>query len=124
MVEVKRGMSTKEFRKILAIVSGWSIFILECADGSLFSGMARSVTREIATINTVKSGIYFSTHPDRLPVKLIYEEAHLCFPEAYVKFRYLRDMNKTMKKRLMRKKTWPIAGPYKAYFLENKLDIK
>ena len=85
--------------------------------------MTRNIKKELAEIRTLRKGLYFGTHPERFPVEEVYKETGLCFEEAYVKFKYLRTMNKTMKKRLVRKKSWPISGPYKEYLMMNNIEI-
>ena len=50
----------------------WQVYIVECADGSLYTGIARNVTERIAVHNAGQGAKYTRS---RLPVKLVYEEA-------------------------------------------------
>ena len=48
-------------------------YIVECADGSLYTGWTNDVEKRLATHNAGKGAKY--TRP-RLPVKLVYVEQH------------------------------------------------
>ena len=50
----------------------WFVYMVECADGSLYTGIARDVVRRIATHNSGKGAKYTAT---RTPVKLVWQEA-------------------------------------------------
>lgn len=48
------------------------MYVVECADGSLYTGYTTDVTKRIQTHNAGKGAKYTR---NRLPVKLIYQEA-------------------------------------------------
>ena len=48
------------------------MYVIECADGSLYTGYTTDVTKRIQTHNAGKGAKYTR---NRLPVKLIYQEA-------------------------------------------------
>ncbi|MGI9308783.1 MAG: GIY-YIG nuclease family protein [Gammaproteobacteria bacterium] len=50
----------------------WYVYIIRCADDSLYTGIARNLDDRIATHNSGKGGAYTRS---RLPVKLVYSEA-------------------------------------------------
>jgi len=95
---------------------GWYLFIFECADGTYYSGFCQDVDRKEREINS-GVGIYFSKHPERLPVKLVFEDQCLVFQEAYAKSRYLKEMNRKLKKKLILDKKWPVGGAWEKFLL-------
>ncbi len=50
----------------------WQVYILECADGSLYTGIARDVEARIAAHNNGTGAKYTR---GRGPVKLLYQES-------------------------------------------------
>ena len=53
------------------ISDGWQVYILECADGSLYTGIARNLDARIAAHNNGTGAKYTR---GRGPVKLLYQE--------------------------------------------------
>jgi putative endonuclease len=98
---------------------GWILYIVECADKTLFTGMTRDLTKALVEINVLKKRRYFNGHPERIPVKVVFQENNVPFREAYSKFSYLRKMNRYLKNKLIRTKKWPVGGPWKEYMAEN-----
>lgn len=49
----------------------WHVYILRCADGTLYTGIATDVAARLATHNTGKGAKYTR---GRLPVELVYQE--------------------------------------------------
>lgn len=95
---------------------GWTFFFVECADGKFFAGFGRNLEHSLKKISD-GFGYYFSTHPERLPVKLIFKEEQLSFREAYAKFLYAKKFNRPKKIKLMETKKWPYGGPLKKFLL-------
>ena len=95
---------------------GWTLYIVRCGDDSLFSGICRSwkLDDSVAEINGGK-GYYFSTHPERLPVKVVFLEEERPFKEVYMKLQYLKKMNKPMKEKIVETKKWPLGRPIKNF---------
>jgi predicted GIY-YIG superfamily endonuclease len=54
------------------VVSQWWVYIVECRDGSLYTGTALDVIRRVALHNAGKGAKYTRA---RGPVKLVYREA-------------------------------------------------
>ena len=55
------------------------MYVVECADGSLYTGYTTDVERRLKTHNAGKGAKYTRA---RLPVKLLYSEAFASKPEA------------------------------------------
>jgi putative endonuclease len=53
-------------------MSKWHVYILECADGTLYTGVATDVAARVATHNAGKGAKYTR---GRLPVCLVYQES-------------------------------------------------
>jgi pyrroline-5-carboxylate reductase len=51
---------------------GWWVYVLRCADGSLYTGMAADVEKRLAVHNAGRGAKYTRA---RLPVELVYREA-------------------------------------------------
>jgi predicted GIY-YIG superfamily endonuclease len=51
---------------------GWFVYIVRCADRSLYTGVAVDVRKRVATHNSGKGAKYTR---GRLPVRLVYQEA-------------------------------------------------
>jgi putative endonuclease len=49
----------------------WSVYIVQCADSSLYTGIAKGLEKRIDTHNQGKGAKYTAR---RLPVKLVYSE--------------------------------------------------
>jgi putative endonuclease len=49
----------------------WFVYMVECADGSLYTGIARDLEQRIATHNKGKGARYTRS---RLPVRLVWSE--------------------------------------------------
>ncbi len=55
-------------------MAGWSVYMVRCADGSLYTGIARDVARRIAEHNT-NNALAANYTRSRRPVTLVYSEA-------------------------------------------------
>ena len=65
----------------------WLVYIVKCADGSLYTGIAKDVNRRCQQHNAGTASRYTRS---RLPVVLVYREAHVSRssalkPEAAIK---------------------------------------
>ncbi len=49
----------------------WSVYMLHCADGTLYTGIAKDLTARVATHNAGKGAKYTRR---RLPVRLVWSE--------------------------------------------------
>ncbi len=50
---------------------GWCVYLLRCADGTLYTGITTDVVRRLAEHNAGKGSKYTAT---RRPVRLVYQE--------------------------------------------------
>lgn len=60
----------------LTNVSGWTVYLLQCADGTLYTGIARELARRLAQHNGECAGGPRYTR-GRRPVTLLWSEAAL-----------------------------------------------
>ena len=49
----------------------WHVYIIQCSDGSLYTGVTTDVSRRVKAHNDKSGGLYTRT---RTPVKLVYQE--------------------------------------------------
>jgi len=52
-------------------MDNWSVYIVECSDGSLYTGISNNVDRRVKAHNAKKGAVSIK---GRLPVKLVYKE--------------------------------------------------
>ena len=97
---------------------GWTVFIVECADGSFFGGMCENFRKRLYEINNHRIN-YFINNDERLPVRIVHKETHLPFREAFAKAQYMKEMNRKLKKKLIETGVWPVGGPWKEYVRKN-----
>jgi len=109
----------REYKKALLKKLGWSIFIVECVDGSYVGGMTRNMKKELIYINVFRKGTHFCNHPERVPVKVVYQETSVPWKEAIAKYHYLREMTKRLRKKLIDTKKWPYGGTWRKFLEDN-----
>jgi putative endonuclease len=51
----------------------WTVYVLRCRDGSLYTGATNDLTARVAAHRAGKGGAYTRS---RLPVALVYSESH------------------------------------------------
>jgi putative endonuclease len=68
-VRLKRKKTKRTKRK--ARKAPWSLYILECGDGSLYTGISNNVEKRLTSHQSGKGAKYTRTHQ---PVKLMYVE--------------------------------------------------
>ena len=77
----------------------WHVYILRCADRSLYTGVATDVDARLATHNAGKGAKYTR---GRLPVKLVYQEAAAGRGAALKREHAIKRMPVAAKRRLIR----------------------
>lgn len=97
----------------------WIIVIVECADGTYYSNMCQDIRKQLWEIQN-RQGVYFSKHPERLPVTVVFKEENLPFKEAYAKLKYLRGMNRSIKERMVKTQKWPAGKAIYEFFREEQ----
>jgi putative endonuclease len=65
------GNFSGDFYLEAGILKGWIVYMLRCADGSLYTGVTNDLARRIATHRAGKGAAYTRS---RLPVRLVYTE--------------------------------------------------
>jgi len=66
---LKQGCSVKTEKK----ETGWWVYIIECADASLYTGITNDLEQRLAKHNAGTASRYTRA---RTPVRLVYREAH------------------------------------------------
>ena len=99
-------------------IIGWTLYVVESADGYYATGMCRSIKKRIAEINIGGGGPFFGSRNYRRPAKLLYKEERLPFLEAHAKLKYIRKMSRPRKEKLMKTGVWPIGGSWKKFLMQ------
>ena len=84
-------------------MEGWSIYIVRCADGSLYTGIAKDVARRVDehNANNLLAANYTRA---RRPVKLVYQEAVATRSAAGKREYQVKQMSRREKEALVRGK--------------------
>jgi predicted GIY-YIG superfamily endonuclease len=80
----------------------WSVYIVRCRDGSLYTGISNDVKRRMEIHNTGKGAKYIT--PARRPVKLLYVEAGFCVGAALKRENAIKRSGKAAKETLVKTK--------------------
>lgn len=59
----------------MSVASNWFVYMLRCADGSLYTGVTTDITRRIEQHNSTRQGAKYTRQ--RRPVSLVYCEEFL-----------------------------------------------
>ena len=76
----------------------WSVYILRCADNTLYTGVATDLDARLATHNAGKGAKYTR---GRLPVKLVYREAVRGRSAALKREHAIKRLTRAAKRRLI-----------------------
>lgn len=60
-------------QKVKSLADPWFVYVLRCGDGSLYTGIAKDVSRRLAQHNAGTASRYTRA---RLPVTLLYQETY------------------------------------------------
>jgi putative endonuclease len=77
---------------------GWTLYVIRCRDGSLYTGVTTDLDRRLQQHNAGKGGAY--TRAKR-PVRLIYSESHPDRSAALKGEARMKALSKTEKERLL-----------------------
>src|SRR5260221_13386403 len=93
-------------RKPKARSSGdkWFVYVVRCADGSLYTGITKDVKRRCQQHNAGTASRYTRS---RLPVKLAYQEAHPSQSLALKREAAIKAMNRRGKLTMIRQRRKP-----------------
>lgn len=93
-----KKMVEKEEGKTLCEGEEWFLYVVECVDGSYYTGVTKDVDRRLKMHNNGTASRYTRI---RRPVKLIYKEDCLSRTQAFVRECKVKAMTKKEKKRLV-----------------------
>jgi len=78
----------------------WWVYILECGDGSLYTGITVDVTQRLATHNQGQGSRYTRSH---LPVKVVFTERQTEHSAALKREHQIKKLTRAQKKVLLKK---------------------
>ena len=76
----------------------WHVYIVECADGSLYTGITTNLERRILEHNSGKGARYTS---GRCPVRLVYSQPAASRSEAGVREAHIKKLKRADKIRMI-----------------------
>ena len=76
----------------------WSVYVVRCGDGTLYTGVAKGVEARLAKHNAGRGAAYTRT---RRPVRLLYREDGLTRSEALVREAGIKSLPKPKKESLV-----------------------
>jgi predicted GIY-YIG superfamily endonuclease len=79
----------------------WTVYILRCGDGSLYTGVAKDVRARVKQHREGRGATYTRT---RLPVKLLYQEDALTRSEALIREAQIKAMPRSRKEEIIHRK--------------------
>ena len=85
----------------------WFVYIVRCADGSLYTGIAKDVTRRCQQHNAGTASRYTRS---RLPVALVYHEAHHSQSSALKREAVIKTMDRQAKLTMAQLRKQPAKG--------------
>ena len=77
----------------------WFVYILRCADGSLYTGITNDLTRRCDQHNAGKASRYTRS---RLPVVIVYQEVQISRGEALKRELEIKALSRQAKESLIR----------------------
>ena len=80
-------------------MGNWCVYMVCCADGSLYTGISRDVGQRVALHNSGRGAKYTRS---RLPVRLVYEEALADRSSALKREARIKRMSPTAKRQLVK----------------------
>lgn len=98
----------------LAESDGWSVYLLRCADGTFYCGVARDLARRVTTHQRGKGARYTR---GRTPVELVWAEGGLDRHTALIREREIKRWPRTRKEALIRR--WTGVGPVPEGFISS-----
>lgn len=95
-------MTAKYIKMIRGMKKGrkreWSVYVLRCGDGTLYTGIAKDVDARIKQHGKGKGAAYTRTH---LPVELVYRENSLTRSQALIREAKIKRLPRPKKKELV-----------------------
>lgn len=94
-----KGMLAQEKGKTRRYKREWSVYILRCSDGSLYTGIAKNVAQRLLNHNAGRGARYTRT---RRPVCLVYQKNSMTRPKALSREYELKKLSKQAKESLLK----------------------
>ena len=89
------------------MAEGWSVYVLQCADGTLYTGIARDLNRRLRQHNgELVGGPRYTS--GRRPVKLLWSDTAIDRSVALRREAAIKKLSKSEKLRLAR--YWSVSG--------------
>jgi predicted GIY-YIG superfamily endonuclease len=76
----------------------WTVYILRCGDGSLYTGISKDVRARVKQHNEGRGATYTRT---RLPVKLLYQQEGLTRSKALIRETQIKAMPRSKKEKII-----------------------
>src|SRR5581483_5816014 len=95
---------------------GWFVYLVRCADGSLYTGIARDVARRCQRHNGGTASRYTRS---RRPVELVYHEAHPSQSSALKREAAIKAMDRREKLAMAQQRRKPAKGVRQVARLED-----
>jgi len=96
------NVETKYLRMIQGMKSrgrkDWTVYILRCGDGSLYTGIAKDVRARVKQHSEGRGAAYTRT---RLPVKLLYQHEGLTHSKALIREAQIKAMPRSKKEEII-----------------------
>ena len=96
------NMETKYLRMIQGMKrkgrKEWTVYILRCGDGSLYTGIAKDVRARIKQHCEGRGAAYTRT---RLPVELLYQQEGLTHSQALIREAQIKAMPRSKKEEII-----------------------
>lgn len=98
---IRGNVETKYLRMIQGMKKNgrkdWTVYILRCGDGSLYTGIAKDVQARIKQHGEGKGAAYTRS---RLPVTLLYQENGFNRSEALIREAQIKSMPRSKKEKI------------------------
>ena len=88
----------KKRRKKAGASKTWSLYILRCSDGSLYTGITNDIAKRLAAHQSGKGARFTRT---RLPVELVYREACASRSAALIREFHFKSFSRKKKEELI-----------------------
>ena len=76
----------------------WTVYILRCGDGSLYTGIAKDVQARVKQHSEGRAASYTRT---RLPVELLYQQGGLTHSKALIREAQIKAMPRSKKEEII-----------------------
>ena len=77
----------------------WSVYIVRCSDGTLYTGMTINIKRRLGAHNSGRGARYTR---GRRPVRLVYQKNSMTKAQAMTREHAVKSMSKKAKENLVR----------------------